>query len=152
SERGETDRDPLPEAGAALWHLLNRVSQTEGLILLLDDLDRADDRSRSLWLQIAERSLAEGKTGQGPRFSIVLSTDADEDGGQAISASLQQIGGAAKRQLAGLDPGAILQLLRSMLSTDEVPSGLSELIERTSGGHPGFAIAYARWMAERGYL
>ena len=101
-------------------------------------------------MQIAERLAAEEELNHTERVRLVVTLDSDEASGQALAERLVKIGAVEGRRLAALNRESMLQLLRSMLSADVVPERLGELIERSGAGHPGYAIAYTRWLAERG--
>jgi tetratricopeptide (TPR) repeat protein len=148
-----SEQDVSSEVAAATLQLVQTLSSRTPLALFLDDLHLADGPSRRLWLEVARRlSAPSGEAGPLGRVLFVASLDSDDTSCAELAGLSVTRPASEVLRLHPLEQSALRGLLRGILASEEVPTGLLELVAETSSGHVEYAIAYVRWLAQRGYL
>ncbi|MGY1632254.1 BTAD domain-containing putative transcriptional regulator [Geodermatophilus sp. SYSU D01186] len=139
---------PLEE-GTAFWlaravaDRLRAAAREQPLVVVLDDVHRADELTLQLLRQVVD-SLA------GERL-LVLATYRDTEAGEALSATRAALASAGARhlELRGLDADGVAVLARQSGLEDVGPAELRLLLERTDG-NPLYVRELARLLAAEG--
>jgi serine/threonine protein kinase len=139
---------PLDAASARLSHalttLLVRFGSVQPLLLVLDDMQWADELTISYWVSSQADRLAESRV-------LVLGSCRSNEGEPRLGAWLQTH--PDQRMSVGpLGIPEIRSMATDMLATDLVPDGLAETLFAHSEGNPLFVAEYLRSFLERGLL
>jgi DNA-binding SARP family transcriptional activator len=151
---------PLPaepdEARTRLLEALCRLmlGLTAGphpLLLCLDDLHWADSATFD-WILCLARRMANRPTEH--RRILVLGTyRTDEQGSiDELRHGLLRLGMLSELQLAGLEPGSVLQIVRHLTGPRPGLAALSRRLHRATGGNPFFLLETLRALLEAGQL
>jgi serine/threonine protein kinase/tetratricopeptide (TPR) repeat protein len=128
---------------ASLRDVLFAFAEEDPLLLILDDLQWADELTRS-FLHVL---LHEDLSGRGV---LLLGTYRLEERDEALS-ELVSAPGALHLELGGLDEQSLHTLARCMLALDEPPRDFDRLVHQ-SGGNPFFVAEYLRAAIAEGLL
>jgi tetratricopeptide (TPR) repeat protein len=121
---------------ATLTDVLSRFAERRPLLLVIDDLQWADDLS----LKVLAALQIERLTGQ---KLVILGTYRSE----AVTAELRALAdrdGVGRWQLGPLDGDSVQSLVSDMLAMKDVPAPLTRAIARSSAGNPLFVSEYLR--------
>jgi eukaryotic-like serine/threonine-protein kinase len=150
-----TDRYPppadLPPADARrrlfawLFESLQALAADRPVLLLLDDLHRADE----LTLGFLEYALAEDRIVATPL--LVLGTYSVEEAGEALAAATR-LPAATVIEVERLDEAAVAALVGDILGMSPPPDALSRFLSGQSEGNPFFVAEYLRAAIEEGLL
>jgi DNA-binding SARP family transcriptional activator len=146
---------PLPaepdEARTRLLEALCRLmlglsSVPRPLLLCLDDIHWADSATCD-WLLCLARRMAN-------RPILVLGTYRTEEQGSIdeLRHGLLRLGTLSELQLAGLEPGSVLQIVRHLTGPRPGMAALSLRLHRATGGNPFFLLETLRALLEAGQL
>lgn len=126
----------------ALEHALGELTRSGPILLVLDDLQWADDLSLELLLH-----LGAGFFAQHPL--VIVGTCRQEEMGPKLAARLARPDVPTMR-LGTLDDTAILTMARDMLATPALPDELGATIVQQAAGNPFFVVEFLRTaLAER---
>ncbi|UQA62571.1 serine/threonine-protein kinase PknK [Polyangium aurulentum] len=129
---------------ASLTEALLALAQEKPLLLIIDDLQWADELSLLLLRALAETPL------EGRRLLAVGTYRTDEvcaELGAVIDAA-----GVDHIELSGLDPASMRQMARDMLALSDAPRGFLDFATRASDGNPFFLAAYLRAAIAEGLI
>jgi serine/threonine protein kinase len=122
--------------------VLEQAAAASGMVLLLDDLDRADELSLA-FLERYEKELT------ATRVLVVAST--------TTRSSTTETRGFCDRadasfELSPLSAGECRDVVRDLLGADALPDGLLQFVAEHAGGNPLFIAEYVRAAITRGHL
>lgn len=133
--------DAVPRGLAGLYRLLLHVNGTEGLIVLLDDAQDADELTLAFLAAHAKDLL-------NTRVLIVA-------GRREELATRQTAQAPAERlliELEPLTPSDVMDVAKDILGAELPPEGLAEFLYANSDGNPFFALEYSRAALTQGML
>lgn len=128
----------------ALASVLRRYAQEQPLLLILDDLQWADELTLSFWFSDEAEALS------GCAVTLLGACRAGQ-GDRRLRGWPAARTDAALR-LSRLSIDEIRDLAREMLGADLLPAGLAETLESRSQGNPFFVAEYLRAFIARGQL
>jgi eukaryotic-like serine/threonine-protein kinase len=128
----------------ALAVALARYARDQPVLVLLDDLQWADELTLSFWT-LAERYLPADAP-----VSFIASSRSNE--GNTRLTEWMDHHSHEVVELSRLQPSEIRTVAREMLGTNLLPARLTEVLEQRSGGNPFFVAEYLRAFVERGWL
>ena len=130
---------------ASLSRSLERLAEERPVVLVLDDLQWADDLTLA-WL----RAVSESGAFASSKVLVIGSYRSDEVSGALQSMlALEQV---EKMLLDRLDRVAIDEMVRGMLSMDTAPENLTSVLTRHSEGNPFFVAEYLHAAVDDGLL
>jgi serine/threonine protein kinase/tetratricopeptide (TPR) repeat protein len=127
-----------------LRDIVVELASDEPLLLVIDDLQRADELTLAFLESLRPKFLAESHV-------LVLATVRAEESTSVVEATLRALE-PTRIEVARLDRESIGSLVRDMLAlTSDAPT-LTELIITRSSGNPLFAAEYVRSAVDEGLL
>ncbi|MFZ5894979.1 MAG: protein kinase domain-containing protein [Myxococcota bacterium] len=132
-----------PTQGVALrsaFVALKRAADTTPVLLLLDDIDDADELSVA-FLQRYGKDLA------AISVLVVATVTANQDGHHALLTDV-----ATRVTLSPLSHGESRGMVKDLLGTQVLPDGVLEFLQEHAGGNPFFLAEYVRAAVSRGIL
>jgi tetratricopeptide (TPR) repeat protein len=129
---------------ASLTEVLLALAQEKPLLLIIDDLQWADELSVRFLRSLAEMPL-EG------RQLLAAGTYRDDEVSVQLGAALEAAG-VEHIKLSGLDPASMRQMTRDMLALSDAPSSFFDFATRASDGNPFFLAAYLRAAIAEGLI
>jgi tetratricopeptide (TPR) repeat protein len=129
---------------AALANILSALSSDNPTLVILDDLQWADELSLSFLASLPE-DFFEGK-------ALVLVCVYRSDEVPFTFTKLTDRGGAQLHRLERLGPAAITSMVRDMLSVTDPPAQLVRFVSERSEGNPFFVAEYLRLAAAEGVI
>ena len=128
----------------AVWSLLRLLARRRPVLVVLDDLHWADPASLELLRFVAARARG------APVLVVGAYRDVEVGADHPLRAPLAALRGAADFiPLAGLERGAVEELLASVARTP-VPPGVVDEVHRRTGGNPFFVRELARLLDAHG--
>ena len=132
----------------AVSDFLRNATQSQPLMLVLEDLHDADQGTLDLLTQVA-RNLAESRL-------LIVGTyrDVEVDRAHPLSgglANLRRISGFSRVLLRGLTLDEV-QGMADAIAGQEIPSQLAEAVERQTEGNPLFVQEVLRYLVEEGLV
>ena len=129
----------------ALTAVIAAVTATAPVLLVLDDVQWADDLSLALLASLARwPALPVARL-------LVVATYRPEDLGEERAATLRALASETLR-LERLDASAVATVTAEMLGGDSAPAALAEFLAGESEGNPLFVAEYLRLAVEEGLL
>jgi len=129
---------------AVLRDVIVELAREERLLLVIDDLQLADELTLAWLGSLRPKFLAENRV-------FVLATVRAEESTTALESTLQAMD-AQRFEVARLGRDAIGSLVRDMLALDTEAPTLTEFISTRSSGNPLFAAEYVRSAVDEGLL
>jgi tetratricopeptide (TPR) repeat protein len=129
---------------AVLRDVLVELARGERLLIVIDDLQLADDLTLAFLKSLRARFLADAGV------SVLATVRADEMTPQ-LEATLLALG-AVRFDVPRLDRNAIGSLVRDMLALEDDAPTLTEFVAARSEGNPLFAAEYVRTAVDEGLL
>lgn len=138
-----------PEAAQQRLHdelaaTLFAFSMLQRLVIVLDDLQWADELTLGFLLSLAPESLSD-------RGVLVLGTYRKDEAGEALF-KLAARPGVRRVDLPRLDREAVASIARDMLALREVPEPLVDWLAACSAGNPFFVAEHLRGAVEQGLI
>lgn len=125
----------------ALWEMVGALASDRATVLILDDIQWADELTLEFVRWLSGRAMAEAP------FQVIFAYRTDEVNGQ-LRALLDVLG----ENVAPVGPLAgesVVEMVKSMLGAEPDPHWLDAMV-RESGGLPFYVAAYARDVASSG--
>jgi serine/threonine protein kinase/tetratricopeptide (TPR) repeat protein len=170
-ERLEAEVRPRPAAAldpqgekvrflSAVTAFLGRCAAIQPRVLVLDDLQNADELSLQLTRHLTETLARAEPPGEGPaaRFAplaLVFTLDPADTGAEearALLSKLSQERSFSSLALPPLSPSEVQEMLASMIGGGEVAQALADYLHHESEGIPGQVEERVRAWAESGEL
>ncbi len=129
---------------AVLRDVLVELAREERVLLVIDDLQLADELTLAFLQSLRPKFLAESRV-------MVLATVRAEESTASVEATLQAMD-AQRFEVARLRRDAIGSLVRDMLALDSDAPTLTDFISARSSGNPLFAAEYVRSAVDEGLL
>ena len=124
---------------------LSRMSEQRPLLIVLDDVQWADELSAALLLDLAASPRL---ASQRVMILCTCRTDRASDWVETFAGGPQ----VTRMMLGRLRSGAVASLVADMLAAGEAPAALLQQIEDRAEGNPLFAAEYLRLAVDRGIL
>lgn len=121
----------------AMMGLLEVLSQEQPVVLLLDDLQWADELTLELLVKLA------GSVQVSQQRLLLIGTYREEEATEALL-RLTQASGVRKLHLGRLDTPAVASIIRDMLAIQDVPAEFVQQLTHVSAGNPFFISEYLR--------
>jgi DNA-binding CsgD family transcriptional regulator len=119
---------------------LTRAAAHRGVVLVVDDADRADDASLDVLLGVI-RSLRSGRV-------LICVVGGDDDHGRRVWADLRGEPVTRTLPLGGLDRDTVGRLLETLVG-QPAPVGVVARVSAVTGGNPLRITEWCRWLADR---
>ncbi|MBV8761878.1 MAG: protein kinase [Deltaproteobacteria bacterium] len=129
---------------AVLRDVLVELAREERVLLVIDDLQLADELTMAFLQSLRPKFLAESHV-------MVLATVRAEESTSALDATLQAMD-AQRVEVARLGRDSIGSLVRDMLALESDAPTLTDFISARSSGNPLFAAEYVRSAVDEGLL
>lgn len=153
---GEPDEGRTRLLEALCCVMFGLAARSRPVLLCLDDLHWADSATLD-WLVCLARRLAarrrDGGSDQADRI-LILGTyrSAEQEMVDDLRRSLLRMGVLSEFQLTGLEPPAVLEIVRHLTGSRPGAVTLSRRLQRATGGNPFFLLETLRVLLEAGEL
>jgi hypothetical protein len=131
-----------PRALAALFSIARGLAASRGLLILVDDLQWADELSLSFLADYASR-LSDSRV-------LVLANYRSEEAPDALADLAGQV--ELRLELRALEPEEVRAVIKDLLGAETLPEGLPEFIGGQSEGNPFLVAEYLRACIAQGAL
>jgi predicted ATPase/tRNA A-37 threonylcarbamoyl transferase component Bud32 len=139
----------------AVMTFLQRMSGLRPRMLVIDDVQRADEMSLGLIRHLADtmaRPEVEQSLQRGTTLALVTLYNGEDAGADGVRGLLSKLARVTTLQLKPLSPAEVTDMLRSMLGAGEVSPALGEYLAAEHGGWPGPLEDRIRSWVEAGTL